>query len=125
MPLPIAGGLFAWLLGLVISAFKAFTVWMMGHMLYQRTFKIALTTAFLVTISGFAVAVSLSIKMAILAIQYNMPQHMAMVTFFLPDNINTIMSVIFTSRVSLALYRWSVKFFTYYLPNPPGYAGLV
>jgi hypothetical protein len=121
MPLPIAGGIFAWLVGLFGSAIGSLATWFMQRMVYEKAVHYALITAFLVTASGLFLAVSLSIKAAILAIQYNMPPMLAAVTFFLPTNINQVLALIVTVRVARSIYALTIRTMAAYLPGNPSY----
>jgi len=112
-------GFFAWLIGLVTTAFTSFATMLIGRMVYEKAIQYALTTAFLVAAAGLTVTVSLVIKTAIMSAQITMPPLLASVTYFLPVNINTILAVIVTIRVSSAVYRWTVKVMSAYLPSDP------
>lgn len=125
MPLPIAGGIFAWLVGLFGSAIGSFATWLMQRMVYEKAIRYALITAFLVTASGLFLGVSLTIKAAVLALQYTMPASLVMVTFFLPSNINQILAAIVTVRVARTLYALTINTIRAYLPGAPGYGSLI
>ena len=119
MPLPIAGGVFAWLVGLFGSLLGSFTTWLMQRMVYERAVHIALVTAFLVAAGALTVTLSVTIKALVLSARTNLPSFIAAGTYFLPSNLNVILSVIITARVSVALYRWTVATFASYLPGSP------
>lgn len=121
MPLPIAGGIFAWLVGLFGSAIGSFATWLMQRMVYEKAIRYALITAFLVTASGLFLGVSLTIKATVLALQYSMPPSLALVTFFLPSNINQVLAAIVTVRVARSLYALTVNTIRAYLPGNPNY----
>jgi len=118
MPLP-AIGFFAWLFGLVTSSFTAFTTFLITKMVYEKAVQFAFVTAFLVAAGALTVSISLSIKATIIAAQIYLPPPMAVATYFLPSNINQIMGIIVTLRVSIALYRWTVSVMGAYLPANP------
>jgi len=122
--LPIAGGLWAWFVGLFTSTFSAFTAWMIGKIAYEKAVQIALVTAFLVAAAALTVGVSLSIKALIIGARVAMPNSLGMATYFLPSNVNTVLSIIVTMRVSAALYRWTVATMGAYVPGNPN-TGLV
>lgn len=112
-------GFFAWLVGLVSTAFTSFATLLIGRMVYEKAIHYALVTAFLVAAAGLTATLSLTIKTAIMAAQVNMPPLLANATYFLPANINTILACIVTLRVSSAIYRWTVKTMSAYLPSDP------
>lgn len=109
MPLPIAGGLFAWLVGLVGSAASAAFTWFATHTAYKMALHYARVTAFILVAGGLFLALSLAIKTAILAARITMPDSLGQATYFLPSNINTIFALVVTLRVSAALYQWSIR----------------
>lgn len=117
MPLPIAGGIFAWLVGLFGSTFGSLVTWLMARMVYERALHITLVTAFLVAASSLTVGLALGIKAAIYAARITMPPILAAGTYFLPSNINVILALIVTARVSISLYRWTVSTLAAYLPG--------
>lgn len=118
MPLP-AIGFFAWLLGLVTTAFTTFATWMIGRMVYEKAVHYALVTAFVVAASAMTLTISLTVKVAIIAAQINLPSPLNQVTYFLPHNINQIFAIIVTLRVSMTLYRWTVSVLAAYVPSNP------
>lgn len=124
MPLPIAGGIFAWLIGLFATSMTSFLTWLMSRMIYERALQITLVTGFLIAISALTVSLAIGIKVAILAVRITMPGIISAGTYFLPSNINVVLSLIVSARVSVALYRWTVATLSYYLPSAPGYKGL-
>lgn len=122
--IPVAGGFFAWFLGLFTSTFTAFTAWMIGKNAYEKAVSFALITAFLVAAAALTVGISLSIKALIIGARIAMPSSLGMATYFLPSNVNTVLSIIVTLRVSAALYRWTVATMGAYVPGNPN-TGLV
>ena len=116
MPLHIAGGFLAWLLGLFGSTFATFTTWLIGRMVYEKAVRVALVTAFVVAAAGLTLTVSLTIKALIIGAQIAMPSSLGMATYFLPHNINQVLGLIVTIRVSHALYRWTVATMAQYTP---------
>lgn len=117
MPLPIVGGFAAWLVGLFGSTFGSLVTWLMARMVYERALQITLVTAFLVAASSLTVGLAIGIKAAILAVRITMPPILAAGTYFLPSNINVVLALIFTARVSMSLYRWTVATLAAYLPG--------
>ena len=116
MPLP-AIGFFAWLFGLVTSSFTAFTTFLITKMVYEKAVQFAFVTAFLVAAGALTVSISLSIKATIIAAQIYLPPAMAVATYFLPNNVNQVMALIVTIRVSVSLYRWTVATLAAYVPT--------
>lgn len=116
MPLP-AIGFFAWLFGLVTSSFTAFTTFLITKMVYEKAVQFAFVTAFLVAAGALTVSISLSIKATIIAAQIYLPPSMAVATYFLPNNVNQVMALIVTIRVSVSLYRWTVATLAAYVPT--------
>jgi len=116
MPLP-AIGFFAWLFGLVTSSFTAFTTFLITKMVYEKAVQFAFVTAFLVAAGALTVSISLSIKATIIAAQIYLPPPMAVATYFLPSNVNQVMALIVTIRVSVSLYRWTVATLSAYVPT--------
>lgn len=123
MPLPVVA-FFPWLIGLLASVTTSAFTWFVSRMVFEKAVQYALITAFLVAAAALTVTVSLSIKAAIFAARVAMPNSLGMATYFLPGNINTVFAIIFTMRVSMALYRWTVATMSYYLPSKTG-AGLL
>jgi len=110
---------FGWPIGLVTTAFTTFSTFMIGRMVYEKAIHYALITAFLAAAAALTATLSLTIKTAIISAQVSMPALLASATYFLPANINTILAVIVTMRVSSAVYRWTVKVMSAYLPTDP------
>lgn len=125
MPLPVAGGIFAWLVGLFGSAIGSFATWLMQRFVYEKAIRYALITAFLGAAAGMWVAVTLAVKAAVIAIQIGMPNSLAIVTYFLPSNTGQVIGVLVTARLSLVIYRWTVRVMSAYLPGAPGYGSLI
>lgn len=117
MPLPIVGGFAAWLVGLFGSSLGGLVTWLMSRMVYERALQITLVTGFLVAASALTVTLAVGIKAAIYAARISMPGMLAGATYFLPMNINVVLSLIVTARVSMSLYRWTVATLAAYLPG--------
>jgi len=116
MPLPIVGGIFAWLVGLFGTTFTAFCTWLITRLVYEKAVQYALITAFLVAAAALTLTISMTITAAIFGAQIFMPNSLGMAPYFLPSNINQIFGLIVTIRVSFALYRWTVTTMRYYIP---------
>lgn len=109
MPLPIAGGIAAWFLGLIGAvASKAFT-WAMLFFAHRTAVSVARAVAFITVSGSLVVALSVAMKVAILAVQTAMPPSLAAFTYFLPSNLNQIFAVFVTLRISTFLYSWTVR----------------
>lgn len=109
MPLPVASGLGAWFVGLVgLTASRAFT-WFMAFFTYRTSVGLARAVAFILVAASMLVTLSLAMKAAILGVQQSMPQSLGQFTYFLPANLNQIFAVAVTLRVSVFLYRWTVR----------------
>lgn len=123
MALPLlaagAGGFFAWFVGLFSTAFTSFATWLMTRFVFEKAARIALVTAFLVASAGILVTTSVGIKALAISAQYSMPSSLGMFTYFLPENINLIFSLIVTIRVWRITYRWTVQTMSSYLPHNP------
>jgi len=109
MALPIVGGVFVWLVGLVGSAATAAFTWFVTRETYKAALHYARVTAFIIVAGSMFLAVSLTIKAAIFAARVSMPQSLGMATYFLPGNINTVLAIFVTLRVSAALYAWTLR----------------
>ncbi len=109
MALPIAGGLFAWFVGLIgLTATKAFT-WFLAFFTYRTAVGLARAVAFILVAASMLVALSLGMKAAILGVQQTMPQSLGQFTYFLPANLNQIFAVVVTLRISAFLYQWTLR----------------
>lgn len=109
MPLPIVGGLFAWLLGLVGSTATAVFTWVVARQTFTIALHYARVTAFVITAGALFLAVSLTIKAAIFAARVAMPSSLGMATYFLPGNINSVLAIFVVVRVSAAVYAWTLR----------------
>jgi len=108
MALPVVGGIGVWLIGLVGAvATKAFT-WVTTFLAYRTAVGVARVVAFMVVAGALTVSVSVAIKALIIGAQVVMPSSLSAFTYFLPGNINQILAIIFTARVSTSLYRWTL-----------------
>lgn len=117
--MPIIAPLWAWLVGLLGSAFTTFATWLMGRFAFERAVTYALVTAFLVAAAALFLTLTVTVKAAILGARVAMPQTLGMATFFLPASIAQILSSIVTVRVSMSLYRWTVNTMAAYIPHNP------
>lgn len=109
MPLPIAAGFFAWLVGLVGSAATAAFTWFASHTAYRMALHYARAVAFIIVAGALFLALSVSMKAAILAARVVMPDSLGQATYFLPGNINTVFALFVTLRVSVFLYNWTLR----------------
>lgn len=125
MPLPVAGGIFAWLIGLFGSAMGSFATWLMQRMIYEKAIQYTLITAGMTAMAGLAVTITLAIKAAIIAAQIAMPGSLGLATYFLPSNMAQIIGILMTARVSMAVYRWTCSVIAAYMPGAPGYKSLI
>ena len=126
MPLPIVGGVFAWLLGLFTSTMGTLFTWLLAKTVYEKALFITITTAAVVVMASLTAALALGIKGAIMVARVTMPPILAQATYFLPSNINMVLALVITVRSAVFLYRWTVQTMNYYLPrNNAGYGGLL
>lgn len=109
MALPVVGGVFVWLVGLVGSAATTAFTWFVARETYKTALHYARITAFVIVAGSMMLTVSLSIKAAIFAARVAMPSSLGMATYFLPGNINTVLAIFVTLRVSAALYAWTLR----------------
>lgn len=107
----------AWLVSLFGSVLSSFMTWLMARFAYETALRITLTTAFLVTAAAMATALSLSIKTAVMTAQVGLPPIFSGAVMFLPPNLNKVMAIIITVRISKVLYRWTVSALGAYLPS--------
>jgi len=117
--MPVIAPLWAWIVGLLGSVVSSVATWLIGRMAFEKAINYALITGFLVAASALFLAVTLSIKAAILSARVSMPGSLGMATFFLPASISQIFAFIVTARVSVAVYRWTVNTMAAYLPHNP------
>jgi len=117
--MPLIAPLWAWLVGLLGSVVSSVATWFVGRMAFQQAMHYALVTGFLVAAASLFVALTITIKAAILGARVAMPQSLGIATFFLPASIGQILAFIVTARVSVALYRWTVRTMSAYLPITP------
>lgn len=109
----------AWLVSLFGTVLSSFMTWFMGRFAYETALRITLTTAFLVTSAAMAAALSLTIKTAVMSAQVGLPPIISGAVMFLPPNLNKVMAIIITIRISKLLYQWTVSGMSAYLPNKP------
>lgn len=109
----------AWLVSLFGTVLSSFMTWFMARFAYETALRITLTTAFLVTAAAMATALSLTIKTAVMSAQVDLPPIFAGAVMFLPPNLNKVMAIIITIRISKLLYQWTVSGLSAYLPNNP------
>lgn len=109
----------AWLVSLFGSVLSSAMTWFMARFAYETALRITLTTAFLVTAAAMATALSLTIKTAVMSAQVGLPPIIAGAVMFLPPNLNKVMAIIITIRISKLLYQWTVSGLSAYLPNNP------
>lgn len=109
----------AWLVSLFGTVLSSFMTWFMARFAYETALRITLTTAFLVTAAGMATALSLTIKTLVMSAQVELPPIFSGALMFLPPNLNKVMAIIITIRISKLLYQWTVSGLSAYLPNNP------
>jgi len=117
--MPVIAPLWAWIVGLLGSVVSSVATWLIGRMAFEKAINYALITGFLVAAAALFLAVTLSIKAAILGARVSMPGSLGMATFFLPASISQIFAFIVTARVSSSVYRWTVNTMAAYLPHNP------
>lgn len=117
--MPVIAPLWAWIVGLLGSVVSSVATWLIGRMAFEKAINYALITGFLVAAAALFVAVTLSIKAAILGARVSMPGSLGIATFFLPASISQIFAFIVTARVSSSVYRWTVNTMAAYLPHNP------
>jgi hypothetical protein len=114
--MPVIAPLWAWLVGLLGSVVTAATTFWVGRVAIDRAFQYALVTAFIVASTGLFLALTLTIKAAILGARITMPQSLGAATFFLPGSTAQLFGLVVTLRVSASVYRWTVATMSAYLP---------
>lgn len=107
----------AWLVSLFGTVLSSFMTWLMARFAYETALRITLTTAFLVTAAAMATALSLTIKTAVMTAQVGLPPIFAGAVMFLPPNLNKVMAIMITIRISKVLYQWTVSSISAYLPS--------
>lgn len=117
--MPVIAPLWAWIVGLLGSVVSSVATWLIGRMAFEKAINYALITGFLVAAAALFVAVTLSIKAAILGARVAMPGSLGIATFFLPASVSQIFAFIVTARVSASVYRWTVNTMAAYLPHNP------
>jgi len=117
--MPVIAPLWAWIVGLLGSVVSSVATWLIGRMAFEKAINYALITGFLVAAAALFLAVTLTIKAAILGARVSMPGSLGMATFFLPASISQIFAFIVTARVSASVYRWTINTMAAYLPHNP------
>ena len=117
--MPVIAPIWAWIVGLLGSVVSSVATWLIGRMAFEKAINYALITGVLVAAAALFVAVTLSIKAAILSARVAMPGSLGIATFFLPASISQIFAFIVTVRVSASVYRWTINTMAAYLPHNP------
>lgn len=111
--MPIA----AWLVSLFGTFLTSMMSWFMARFAYETALRITLTTAFLVTAAAMLTALSLTIKAAVMTAQVGLPPFFAGAVMFLPPNLNQVMAIIITVRISKYLHKWTLDAMRAYVPQ--------
>lgn len=106
MALPVLA-FFPWLVGLFASTLGAVFTWAVGFLALRYAARLALAVGMVLALAGITLAVSLTIKGMIYGAQMAMPASLGAATYFLPNNINTIIGVYVAMRVVWYLYHWT------------------
>lgn len=115
--MPVIGPIWAWLVGLLGAVVTNVATWLIGRVAIEKAFQYALITGFLVAASALFVTLSLTVKALIIGARVGMPANLSAFTYFLPADINNIFAVAVTARLSVAIYRWTVRTMSAYLPH--------
>lgn len=105
MPLPLAP-LITGALGAIVT--KVFD-FLYQFFAYKIARNLAVGAAAVTVAAGLTLAIAQTIKIAILGARVLMPASMSAFTYFLPSNINQIIAVIVTVKVSHFTWQWSMK----------------
>lgn len=109
----------AWLVSVFGSALASMMSWLMARFAYETALRITLTTAFLATAAAMATALSLTIKAAVMSAAVGLPSFLLASLQFVPSNLNQVMAIVITIRISKFIYQWTVNGLSAYLPNNP------
>lgn len=112
---------FPWLVGLFSSILTTLFTWFVTQFAARRAFRFALVTTFLIAAATMTVTVAATIKALIMQIQVSMPGGLGEATYFLPSNINTVIAIYFSMRVSFYLYNWMTFVISAYVEGLPGH----
>lgn len=107
----------AWLVSLFGTTLSSFMTWLMARFAYETALRITVTTGFLVTAAAMATALSLTIKTLVMTAQVGLPSIFAGAVMFLPPNLNKVMAIIITVRISKFLHQWTLKVMRAYVPQ--------
>jgi len=106
MPLPIVAA-FPWLVGLFASVMGSLFTWVTTFIAGRFAFKFVLITSYLIAVATITAGIAITIKALIIGIQTTMPTTLGVATYFLPNNINAVIGVYVSIRVSFSLYAWA------------------
>lgn len=120
MPVPIIA-FFPWLIGVFSSILTTLFTWFITQFAARRAVRFALVTTFLIAAGAMTVTVAVAIKAMIMQIQISMPGGLGEATYFLPSNINQVIAIYFTMRVSFYLYNWMTFVISAYVEGLPGH----
>ena len=111
--------LFGWIVGLLGSVVTSVGSFLVTRLAFDTAVRYTLVTGFLVASTALFLALTISIKTAVLAARVAMPNSLGAATFFLPGSIAQLFSLIVTVRVSAMVYSWTVSTMAAYLPANP------
>jgi len=99
----------AWLvtlLGLVVR--RVFTL-VFGIFVFKVAQRIAIASAAILLAATLTLAMASAIKGLIVAARVTMPNTLGLATYFLPSDINVLVSVFVTIRVTHFIWSWTMK----------------
>lgn len=71
--------------------------------------KLAVAVAAITLGAALTLGMATAIKAAIVAVRVSMPGSLGLATYFLPSNINVMISVFITIRVAHFIWSWSMR----------------
>jgi len=117
--MPLIAPVWAWLVGLLGSVVTSVATWAVGRMAFEKAMHFALVSGFVAAVAVLFLALTVTLKAAILGARVAMPNSLGLVTYFLPGSISQIIATIVTVRVGAGIYRWTVATMSAYLPVTP------
>ena len=92
---------------------------------YQFARRLALSTALIIAFASLFILLVATVKSTVMAARVVMPPILAQVTYFLPSNLPIIIATIVTLRVSIQVYRWTIRNMSVYASHGSGYGSLI
>lgn len=109
MPAPLVGGLL-WGIGALLGLLVTRIYDMFFRFFAEKiAFRITVGTAYVIAASALTVSMALAVKAMVLYARYSMPSSLGASTYFLPSNINIILGIYVTMRLTYFVWSWTLK----------------